>query len=59
MKINIDKQIDNNKCPCGMWCVIATTGLEPQERENTCYHCWKDYCKENNIEITYGEEDIL
>lgn len=56
MKINIDKQIDNYRCPAGMVCTVATTGYDEQKRENICYHCWKNYCKENNIEIIYGEE---
>lgn len=57
MKINIDKQIDNYRCPAGMVCTVATTGYDEQKRENICYHCWKNYCKENNIEIIYGEDN--
>lgn len=53
MKINIDKQIDNHKCPGLYICTVATTWYEPQVREHMCYECWKRYCKENNIEIIY------
>lgn len=52
-RINIDKQIDNHKCPCSYFCIVATTGYDPIEREHLCYLCWKDYCKENDIEIIY------
>lgn len=53
MKINIDKMIDEHKCPAAYFCTVATTGYEEQEREHICYLCWKRYCKENNIEIEY------
>lgn len=53
MKINIDKKIDEHKCPNFCLCTIATTCYEPIEREQICYRCWLSYCKENNIEIIY------
>lgn len=53
MKIAIDKMIDENKCPTRMFCVVATTGMTREEAEHHCYLCWKDYCRENNIEIDY------
>lgn len=53
MKINIDKEIDNFKCPSAFFCTVATTCYTQQERENMCYHCWLNYCKKNNIEIIY------
>lgn len=52
-KINIDKQIDNHRCPGLFLCTVATTGYDPIEREHKCYLCWKRYCQENNIEIVY------
>lgn len=54
MKINIDKQIDKGRCPGAYFCTIATTVYSTQEREHTCYICWKRYCIENNIEIIYN-----
>ena len=56
MKINIDKKIDNNKCPGGMFCTVATTHYDSFERERICLQCWLAFCKENNIEILYGDE---
>lgn len=56
MGINIDWQIDNNKCPAGMCCTVATTGYDQQKRENICYRCWKNYCQDNDIEIIYEQE---
>lgn len=53
MKINIDKMIDEHKCPSAYYCVQATTCYDEIEREHMCYLCWKEYCKENKIEITY------
>lgn len=53
MGINIDKKIDEGKCPAPMFCTVATTGYSQQEREHHCYLCWLNYCKENNIEILY------
>ena len=53
MKINIDKEIDANRCPTITFCTVATTSYEPLEREYKCYKCWLAYCKEHNIEIIY------
>ena len=53
MKINIDKEIDANRCPAIYFCTVATTYYEPHERENKCYRCWLSYCKEHGIEIIY------
>ena len=55
-RINIDKQIDEGKCPGLFWCTVATTCYPEWEREHKCYRCWKEYCKENEIEIDYGFE---
>lgn len=52
-QINIDKEIDKQRCPCCYFCTVATTQYSTQERENICYRCWKQYCKENNFEIIY------
>ena len=54
-RINIDKQIDEGKCPGRFWCTVATTCYPEWEREHKCYRCWKEYCKENEIEIDYGD----
>ena len=54
-RINIDKQIDEGKCPGLFWCTVATTCYPEWEREYKCYRCWKEYCKENEIEIDYGD----
>ena len=54
-RINIDKQIDEGKCPGLFWCTVATTCYPEWEREHKCYRCWKEYCKENEIEIDYGD----
>ncbi len=53
MKINIDKKIDEHKCPGLYFCTVATTCYTVQERENKCYKCWLAYCIKNNIEISY------
>ena len=53
--ICIDEMIDKNKCPSLPLCTIATTCYDREEKERTCYHCWKSYCKENGIEIAYKE----
>lgn len=53
-KINIDKMIDEHRCPGLYFCTVATTGYSPIEREHECYLCWKRHCKENNIKIDYG-----
>lgn len=53
-EINIDKMIDEHKCPAPMFCTVATTGYTATEREHKCYLCWKEYCKENKISIKYS-----
>ena len=57
MKINIDKKIDEHKCPGLYFCTVATTGYTQIEREHHCYICWLQYCRVNNIEIVYGDEE--
>ena len=54
MKINIDEKIENFKCPERVFCIVATTCLDPIKREHLCYKCWLAYCKQNNIEIEYA-----
>lgn len=56
MKINIDKEIDEHKCPGIYFCTVATTCYEEQVREHKCYLCWLSYCRENNIEIDYTRQ---
>lgn len=53
MKINIDKKIDEHKCPTFCLCTVATTCYDSLKRERICYRCWLSFCKENNIEIIY------
>lgn len=53
MKINIDEQIDKHRCPAMYFCTITTTEYDQQTKEHLCYLCWRNYCKENNIEIIY------
>lgn len=57
MRVNIDKKIDENRCPEPSLCVVGTTCYSEQEREHICYKCWLRFCKENRIEIDYGEEN--
>lgn len=51
--MNIDKKIDAHVCPEPSFCDQATASYSIQEQENMCYKCWVNYCKRNNIEITY------
>ena len=37
MKINIDKEIDNHRCPGVYFCTVATTCYEEWKREHKCY----------------------
>ena len=53
MKINIDREIDNRRCPGVYFCTVATTCYEEWKREHKCYLCWLSYCREHNIEISY------
>lgn len=53
MQINIDKEIDEHRCPTIMFCTVATTSYEPMEREHKCYKCWLAYYKAHDIEIIY------
>ena len=52
-QINIDKQIDNHRCPSLYFCTVATTVYDPIKKEHKCYLCWKSFCLENDIEIIY------
>lgn len=49
----IQKNIDDCKCPEPMFCTVATTCYEQYKRERMCLKCWLRYCKENNIEVIY------
>ena len=49
----IQKAIDNCRCPEQSYCAVATTCYEPHERERTCLKCWLAYCEKNKIEIEY------
>lgn len=53
MKINIDREIDNHRCPGVYFCTVATTCYEEWKKEHKCYLCWLAYCREHNIEISY------
>lgn len=41
----IQKAIDNGKCPTHCFCDVATTVYSAHEREHKCLECWIDYCK--------------
>ena len=49
----IDKNIEDNKCPGRYFCTVATTCYEEHKRERICLKCWLDAMKENGIEILY------
>ena len=53
--VNIDRMIDTGQCPTVSLCYVATTELDPIERERVCYRCWRNYCREHEIEIAYNE----
>lgn len=53
--ICIDEMVDKGKCPSLYFCTVATTEYDQDERERICFRCWKNYCIENNIKITYKE----
>lgn len=55
-QMNIDKMIDEGRCPGIYFCTVATTGYDKQKKEHKCYLCWRRYCAENNLEIIYDEE---
>lgn len=51
---DINKAVENNKCPTPMFCIVATTCYDFHTRERICLKCWLQFCKEYNIEIDYG-----
>ena len=53
--MNIDKKIDEGKCPEPSLCTVGTTVYTEYEREHICYKCWLNYCKREGIEITYED----
>ena len=53
----IDKNVENHKCPGYFFCTVATTCYEPHTRERMCLRCWLDTMKERNIEVLYEIED--
>lgn len=53
--MNIDKKIDEGKCPEPSLCTVGTTVYTEYEREHICYKCWLSYCKREGIEITYED----
>ena len=58
MKIqDIDNAIENNQCPVPMFCTVATTCYEENERRDICLSCWMKTMKERNIEVLYDEEE--
>lgn len=50
---DIQKAIDECKCPEPMFCTVATTFYKQHERERMCLKCWVEYCDRNGIEIVY------
>lgn len=51
---DIQKKIDECKCPEPMFCTVATTYYEPPERERMCMKCWVRWCDENGVKIDYA-----
>lgn len=50
---DIQKSIDECKCPEPMFCTIATTCYEQHERERICMKCWLEWCDKNGVDIDY------
>lgn len=53
----IDKNVEDHKCPGYFWCTVATTCYESHERERMCLRCWLDVMKENGVEILYEQNE--
>lgn len=53
-QINIDKQIDNDRCPALHRCTCTLTSYDRIENKHLCYLCWKQYCNSKNVEIIYN-----
>lgn len=49
----IDKAIEECKCPGRYFCTVASTCYEPHERERICLKCWLDHMRENEVEVVY------
>lgn len=52
----IDKSVEDHKCPGYYWCTVATTGYDAHTRERMCLRCWLEVMNERNIEVVYDEE---
>ena len=55
-KINIDRKIDEGRCPEPALCTVGTTGYSEQERKHICYRCWLNFCRQNDFEISHEED---
>lgn len=50
---DIDKAVEEHKCPGRYFCTVATTGYDQHRRERICLQCWLDHMKENEVEVVY------
>ena len=53
----IDRNVEEHRCPGYFWCTVATTVYDTHARERRCLRCWLDTMKERNVEIDYGLDD--
>lgn len=53
----IDRNVEEHRCPGYFWCTVATTGYDTHTRERKCLRCWLNAMKERDIEIDYGLDD--
>lgn len=53
----IDRNVEEHRCPGYFWCTVATTVYDSNTRERKCLRCWLDTMKERDIEIDYGLDD--
>lgn len=53
----IDKNVEDHKCPEYFWCTVATTCYELHERERMCLRCWLNVMKEKGVEILYEQNE--
>lgn len=53
----IDRNVEEHRCPGYFWCTVATTVYDTHTRERKCLRCWLNAMKERDIEIDYGLDD--
>lgn len=49
----IDKAVEELRCPGRYLCTVATTMYDNHARERRCLKCWLAHMKENDVEIIY------